>query len=96
MHDAHRLYERMGFVRTPDKDWEPRPGIDLITYAMELDVERFCDRCGRHADGDHSGCAAARELEPPRYCPDCGRRMTVQVTPTGWTARCVEHGVREG
>ena len=21
------------------------------------------------------------------------RRMVVQVTPTGWTARCVEHGV---
>ena len=22
----------------------------------------------------------------------CGRRMVVQVTPTGWSARCVEHG----
>ncbi len=96
MHDAHRLYERMGFVRTPKSDWAPRPGIDLITYAMELRGAEFCDRCGAHAGGDHSDCTAARALEPPRYCADCGRRMTVQVTPTGWTATCVEHGVRQG
>ncbi|MGP4026970.1 GNAT family N-acetyltransferase [Actinomadura sp. 3N407] len=31
---AHRLYERMGFVRTPDRDWAPVPGVDLITYAL--------------------------------------------------------------
>jgi hypothetical protein len=36
------------------------------------------------------------ELEPPRYCADCGRRMVVQVTPRGWSATCVEHGVRRG
>lgn len=33
---AHRIYERMGFVRTPDRDWEPVPGITLLTYALEL------------------------------------------------------------
>jgi hypothetical protein len=55
----------------------------------------FCDRCGRRlGDGDHAGCLAARRLEPPRYCPDCGRRMKVQVVPAGWTATCVEHGIR--
>jgi hypothetical protein len=32
-------------------------------------------------------------LEPPRYCSGCRRRMVVQVTPTGWTAKCVEHGI---
>jgi hypothetical protein len=53
----------------------------------------YCDRCGRLlADGDHRACAQARELEPPRYCGQCRRRMVVQVTPAGWTARCVEHG----
>ncbi|GAA4863986.1 GNAT family N-acetyltransferase [Kitasatospora terrestris] len=31
---AHRLYERLGFVRTPSRDWEPRPGIDLLVYAL--------------------------------------------------------------
>jgi hypothetical protein len=53
----------------------------------------WCDRCGRALhDGDHAACDAARQLEPPRYCPTCRRRMVVQVTPTGWTARCSEHG----
>ena len=56
----------------------------------------FCDRCGRAlSDGDHTACRAARRLEPPRYCAHCGRRMKVQVVPTGWTATCVEHGVRQ-
>ena len=55
----------------------------------------YCDRCGEPAAaGDHARCAAARALEPPRFCPDCRRRMKVQVVPTGWTATCVEHGVR--
>ena len=55
----------------------------------------FCDQCGRPtAEGEHGRCGARRELEPPRYCPDCRRRMKVQVVPTGWTATCVEHGVR--
>lgn len=50
----------------------------------------YCDRCGE--PGVHAECRQARELEPPRYCAQCRRRMVVQVTPTGWTARCVEHG----
>lgn len=33
---AHRLYGRLGFVRTPERDWSPRPGIDLVTYALDL------------------------------------------------------------
>jgi GNAT superfamily N-acetyltransferase len=36
MHPAHRLYERMGFVRTPDQDWWPAPEVQLITYALAL------------------------------------------------------------
>ncbi|WP_026401224.1 GNAT family N-acetyltransferase [Actinomadura rifamycini] len=34
MADAHRLYDRMGFARTPDRDWSPVPGLRLLTYAM--------------------------------------------------------------
>ena len=30
------------------------------------------------------------------YCSRCRRRMVVQVLPTGWTARCSEHGTRTG
>jgi hypothetical protein len=56
----------------------------------------FCDQCGKPAAGgrEHARCADRRVLEPPRFCPECARRMTVQVTPTGWTARCSRHGER--
>ena len=33
---AQRLYVRMGFVRTPQRDWAPRPGVDLLTYRREV------------------------------------------------------------
>ncbi|MFK4143884.1 GNAT family N-acetyltransferase [Streptomyces sp. NPDC004065] len=39
MRSAHRLYERLGFVRTPERDWNPLPHLDdiqLITYALTL------------------------------------------------------------
>ena len=34
---AHRLYERLGFLRTPESDWSPVPGLLLRTYALPLD-----------------------------------------------------------
>jgi hypothetical protein len=56
----------------------------------------FCDQCGKPAaaEGEHVRCADRRVLEPPRFCTECARRMVVQVTPTGWTARCSRHGGR--
>ncbi|MGW4561639.1 GNAT family N-acetyltransferase [Streptomyces sp. NPDC004561] len=39
MHTAHRLYERLGFVRTPERDWNPVPHLDditLLTYKLTL------------------------------------------------------------
>ena len=36
MRAAHRIYERAGFVRDPERDWSPAPGIDLITYRLDL------------------------------------------------------------
>jgi ribosomal protein S18 acetylase RimI-like enzyme len=33
---AHRLYERLGFARLPERDWTPEPGIDLLVYARDL------------------------------------------------------------
>jgi hypothetical protein len=66
-----------------------------VIAAGMTDETGYCDRCGTAADfGPHDGCAQARALEPPRYCTQCRRRLVVQVTPTGWRARCVEHGVR--
>jgi ribosomal protein S18 acetylase RimI-like enzyme len=85
---AHRIYERLGFVRTPERDWSPVPGVDLLTYVLPLAYCAHCGEPGRHAD-----CGRMLELEPPRYCGQCRRRMVVQVHPTGWSARCVEHGV---
>jgi ribosomal protein S18 acetylase RimI-like enzyme len=35
---AHRLYERLGFVRTPADDWRPRPDLLLLTYRLDLAV----------------------------------------------------------
>ncbi|MFE5219215.1 GNAT family N-acetyltransferase, partial [Streptomyces sp. NPDC056626] len=39
MHGAHRLYGRLGFTRTPDRDWNPLPKLDdftLLTYELTL------------------------------------------------------------
>ncbi|MFI9614644.1 GNAT family N-acetyltransferase [Streptomyces sp. NPDC052023] len=39
MHTAHRIYERLGFTRTPDRDWNPLPELDditLLTYELTL------------------------------------------------------------
>jgi len=33
---AHRLYERLGFRRMPERDWSPAPGVDLMVYALDL------------------------------------------------------------
>ncbi|MFE2882255.1 GNAT family N-acetyltransferase [Streptomyces sp. NPDC059272] len=39
MHAAHRIYQRLGFTRTPDRDWNPVPHLDdltLLTYELTL------------------------------------------------------------
>lgn len=33
---AHRRYEALGFLRTPDRDWSPLPGVKLLAYALDL------------------------------------------------------------
>jgi ribosomal protein S18 acetylase RimI-like enzyme len=33
---AHRLYERLGFTRLPERDWSPMPGVQLRVYALDL------------------------------------------------------------
>jgi GNAT superfamily N-acetyltransferase len=88
---AQALYVRHGFVRTPEDDWRPTPELLLRTYALVL---RYCGHCGE--PGTHPDCERTLALEPPRYCTACKRRMVVQVHPTGWSARCVEHGTITG
>lgn len=36
MEAAHRLYERLGFTRLPERDWSPVPDVDLLVYARDL------------------------------------------------------------
>ena len=36
MTTAHRIYERMGFIRSPDRDWQPLPGLTLVAYLRPL------------------------------------------------------------
>lgn len=65
---------------------------------------KYCEQCGAELAGGGAGsgvgaaaaahsCVGHAEFEPPRYCAQCRRRMVVQVTPTGWSARCSRHGV---
>lgn len=36
MQAAHALYESMGFVREPGRDWCPEPGVVLLVYERPL------------------------------------------------------------
>ena len=36
MKTAHRIYERLGFSRLPERDWSPIPGVDLYAFALDL------------------------------------------------------------
>jgi ribosomal protein S18 acetylase RimI-like enzyme len=36
MRAAHRVYERLGFRRVPERDWSPVPGVDLLAFALPL------------------------------------------------------------
>jgi GNAT superfamily N-acetyltransferase len=34
MRAAHRVYERLGFQRVPERDWSPVPGVELLAFAI--------------------------------------------------------------
>ncbi|MEV7322951.1 GNAT family N-acetyltransferase [Streptomyces sp. NPDC093970] len=55
MESAHRIYERLGFVRTPERDWNPLPelyDITLLTYELTL-RHRHDTTCGGDATARH-------------------------------------------
>ena len=33
---AHRIYERSGYARTPERDWSPAPGVHLLAFEKQL------------------------------------------------------------
>ena len=56
------------------------------------DAATHCVGCGLPVGECDGRCTGVGEFEAPRHCPYCGRRLAVQVTPTGVTARCRDHG----
>jgi hypothetical protein len=36
MRAAQAIYARLGFVRRPERDWEPVPGVHLLGFALAL------------------------------------------------------------
>jgi GNAT superfamily N-acetyltransferase len=38
MTTAHRIYEKAGFTRLPDRDLSPEPGVNLLAYGLDLGV----------------------------------------------------------
>ena len=36
MTSAHRIYQRVGFIRAPDRDWQPHPGLTLVAFVLTL------------------------------------------------------------
>ncbi|GGM09594.1 GNAT family N-acetyltransferase [Promicromonospora citrea] len=37
-HTSHRLYERLGFVREPARDWMPVPDVTLLCYVRDAEL----------------------------------------------------------
>jgi ribosomal protein S18 acetylase RimI-like enzyme len=37
MRAAHRLYDRLGFTRVPERDWSPVAGVQLLAFELPLD-----------------------------------------------------------
>lgn len=56
-----------------------------------MPARAFCEGCGRPRAACDGSCLPP--LEVPRFCPYCGRKAIVQVTPTGYRARCKRDGV---
>ncbi len=44
---AHRLYARLGFVRVPARDWQPRPGVQLLVFRLEPVPAAGCAQTSR-------------------------------------------------
>ncbi|OLT42348.1 GNAT family N-acetyltransferase [Saccharomonospora sp. CUA-673] len=36
MHTAHRIYQRLGFRRAPERDWAPHPHVPLFAFVLEV------------------------------------------------------------
>ncbi|WP_020671093.1 GNAT family N-acetyltransferase [Amycolatopsis nigrescens] len=48
MHTAHRLYQRLGFTRLPERDWHPAPGVHLLAYQLPVATSQLAAPDGQH------------------------------------------------
>ncbi len=80
---AHRLYERMGFTRRPERDWAPRPDVPLLAYRLDLRQD------GQLADGEDTAV-----VEPHLVAMDDGIRLRTWTTgkPIGHPPVVLLHG----
>lgn len=46
---AAAMYERMAFAREPQRDWSPRPGVDLLALTRPVPAQRRQERASRPA-----------------------------------------------
>jgi GNAT superfamily N-acetyltransferase len=42
MRTARRIYQRMGFMRMPDRDWSPDGRMQLLAYGLDLSKKHRC------------------------------------------------------
>ena len=90
MHAAHRLYERLGFTRLPERDWSPVAGVQLVAYVLHFRARQLP---GQVAGGRRPRRSSGRGGSTPR--PDHrgpGRRRRRCSTP-GRSTRWSEPGV---
>ncbi|GAB3487428.1 GNAT family N-acetyltransferase [Amycolatopsis cihanbeyliensis] len=55
MRTAHRLYERLGFQRMPERDWCPAPDVRLLCYGLESAASLAVEHDDRAARQDQPG-----------------------------------------
>ena len=63
---AHRLYERLGFDRAPERDWEPVPRVQLIAFRL---------RPGAHMTEGAGALQASADLHRDRRRHGGGARL---------------------
>ncbi len=67
---AHRLYERMGFTRLPERDWAPRPDVPLLAYRLDLCQDPSGEVQIRDAVQDDEPLVTRMLLEAVNWLPE--------------------------
>jgi len=71
MGDAHRIYERLGLTRAPERDWSPVPGVDLLVYSLVFDTATLRFTVGEGDTAIAVGSGSLPVLGTPRLLAWC-------------------------